>query len=116
MNQPDQEAVEVLVVIAMPQIQFLPSEKAWERSVLDAISTAVQADKTLDTLSVKLLEYEDCEWVLEGGMPIPKYGVTVFDDGSWHVGEPFPSEEPEVSGEDFQSLFDYLAKKGLVKK
>jgi hypothetical protein len=44
------------------------------------------------------------------------YGVTVFQDGSWHVGdEPYP-ENPSVSGQDLQSLFDYLVEKGLVRK
>jgi hypothetical protein len=116
MDQPDQEVVEVLVVVAMPPMQYRPSEEAWEQDVLDAVSAAIHADKTIDALDVKLQEYEDCEWVFEGGMPMPDFGITVFQDGSWHTGDPFPREEPEVSGETLQALFDYLAKRGLMKK
>ena len=116
MDQPDHDIIEILVVVAMPPMQYRPSEEAWEQDVLNAVSAAVHADKAIDTLDVRLLEYEDCEWIFEGGMPMPDYGVTVFQDGSWHVGDPFPRDKPEVSGEDFQSLFDHLVKKGLVKK
>ncbi|KKL10210.1 hypothetical protein LCGC14_2558130 [marine sediment metagenome] len=49
-------------------------------------------------------------------MPMSNYGVTVFQDGSWHSGiEPFP-EDPKAEGDDLQSLFDYLAEKELVRK
>ena len=47
---------------------------------------------------------------------MPDYDVTVCQDGSWHSGRvPFVTEA-EASGQDLQSLFDYLVKKGLVKK
>lgn len=109
-------AVEVLVEVAMPVIETRVSEEAWELDILKAVSTAVHADKTLDIRGVRIQEYEDCEWVLESGMPLPNYGVTVFKDGSWHVGvEPYP-ENPAVSGQDLQSLFIYLVEKGLVRK
>ncbi len=116
MNQPDQETMEVLVVVAMPPVETRTSEIAWEQSILDAVSTAVHADKTLNTIAVKPLEYEDCEWIFEMGLPLPKYDVTVFQDGSWHSGiTPFP-EKPDAKGEDLQSLLEYLVEKGLVKK
>ena len=70
MNQPDQEAIGVLVAVAIPPIQYRPSEEAWEQDVLNAVSAAVYAEKTIDTLDVKLLEYEDCQLVFEGGIPI----------------------------------------------
>lgn len=116
MSHPDQYTMEVLVIVAFPDLQTSTSEKAWEDDILNAVCAAVRADKTLDILAVGQLEYEDCQWVFEGGMPMPDYGVTVFQDGSWHVGEPFPTDEPGVSGRDLQSLFDYLVKKGLVKR
>jgi hypothetical protein len=115
-NQRDQDTVEVLVVVGMPEVQYRVSEDAWEQDILSAVSAAVHADKTIDTLDVKLLESEDCEWVFESGMPMPDYGVTLFQDGSWHAGDPFPSKEARISGNDLQSLFDYLVGKGLVKE
>jgi hypothetical protein len=109
-------AVEVLVKVAMPSVQTRVSEEAWEQDILSAVATAVYADKTLNIRDVRLQSYEDCEWILEGGMPMPKYSVTVFQDGSWHSGvEPYP-ENPSVSGDDLQSLFNYLVEKGLVRK
>ena len=36
-------------------------------------------------------------------------------NGSWHSGTAPFSEEPEVRGDDLQSLFDYLIEKGLLK-
>ena len=116
MNRPDTETMEVLVIISFPQFKTRTSEDAWEQDIIDAVSAAVYADKTLDTVAVRQLEYEDCEWILEGGMPIHEYGIMVGQNGSWHSGiTPFP-ENPEARGEDLQSLFDYLVKKGLVKK
>lgn len=116
MDHPENETMEVLVIVAFPRLETQPSEKAWEQDILDAVSAAVYADNTLDTLAVRRLEYEDCQWVFEGGMPMPDYGVTVGQNGSWHSGiVPFP-EEPEARGDDLQSLFDYLIEKGLVKK
>ena len=116
MDHPENETMEVLVTVAFPELETQTSEKAWEQDVLDAVSAAVHADKTIDTLAVRPLEYEDCQWVFEGGMPMPNYGVTVGQNGSWHSGvTPFP-EDPDARGEDLQSLFDYLVEKGLVKK
>ena len=116
MAHPDNDTMEVLVIVAFPQLGTHQSEAAWEESIVSAVSEAVYADKTLDTLAVRPLEYEDCEWVFEGGMPLPEYGVTVGQDGSWHSGtEPFAGKW-EVGGQDLQSLFDYLVEKGLVKK
>jgi hypothetical protein len=115
-DHPENETMEVLVIVAFPKLETQPSEKAWEQDILDVVSAAVYADNTLDTLAVRRLEYEDCQWVFEGGMPMPDYGVTVGQNGSWHSGiVPFP-EEPEARGDDLQSLFDYLIERGLVKK
>jgi len=109
-------AIEVLVEVAMPQLETRVSEEAWEQDILTAVTTAVYADKTLQIRDVRLQDYKNCEWIFEGGMPIPNYGVTVFQDGSWHTGvEPYP-ENPAVSGQDLQSLFNYLMEKGLVRK
>jgi hypothetical protein len=84
--------------------------------IISAASAAVHADKTLDTVAVKPLEYEDCQSIFEGGMPMPDYDVTVGQDGSWYSGvTQFPGI-PEASGEDLQSLFDYLVGKGRIKK
>jgi len=109
-------AVEVLVEVAMPQIETRVSEEAFEQDILKAASTAVYADKTLQIRDVRLQDYKDCEWIFEGGMPMPKYGVTVFQDGSWHTGVESYPENPAISGKDLQSLFDYLVEKGLVRK
>lgn len=116
MSQSEQYTMEVLVVVAMPTVQTSVSETAWEQDIVNAVSAAVYADTTLDTLAVGPLEYEDCQWVFEGGMPIPKYDVTVFQDGSWHSGVELYCRQYENSGQDLQSLFDYLVEKGLVKK
>jgi hypothetical protein len=116
MTEAEHDTMEVLVIVAMPQVQTNVSEMAWEKDILDAVSAAVHADKTLDTLEVRPLEYEDCEWVFEGGMPLPNYGVTVFQNGSWHSGVELFRGEYETTGQNLQSLFDYLIEKGLVKK
>lgn len=116
MDHPENETMDVLVIVAFPRLETQQSEKAWEEDILNAVSAAIYADKTLDTLAVRRLEYEDCLWVFEGGMPMPDYGVTVGQHGSWHSGVvPFVTEV-EASGQDLQSLFDYLVEKGLVKK
>ena len=115
-DQPDQDTMEVLVVVAMPPVETRASERAWEEDIVSAVSAAVHADRTLDAVAVKPLEYEDCQWVFEGGMPMPDYDVTGGQDGSWHPGiTPFP-ENPEARGGDLQSLFDYLVQKGRIKK
>lgn len=110
----DRDTMEVLVIVAMPSVQTCVSEKAWEQDILNAVSTAVSADKTLNTLAVRPLEYEDCQWIFEGGMPIPKYDVTVFQDGSWHSGTVLYPTNPETSGQDMRSLYDYLSAKGFM--
>ena len=74
MDHPENDTREVLVIVAFPELQTSTSEKAWEQGIIDAISTAVYADKTLDTKAVRELEYEDCQWIFEGGMPMPDYG------------------------------------------
>ena len=76
-------AVEVLVEVAMPELETRVSEEAWELDILKAVATAVYADKTLPIRDVRLMEYEDCEWFYESGMAIPKYNVTIFQDGGW---------------------------------
>lgn len=116
MNHPDTGTMEVLVVVSFPELETRASEDAWEQGILNAVSTAVYADKTLDTIAVRPLEYDDCLWIFEGGMSMPKYGVTVGQDGSWHSGVTPYAENQEAQGKDLQSLFDYLAEKGLVKK
>lgn len=83
---------------------------------MNAVSAAVYGDKTLDTIAVRPLEYEDCQWIFEGGMPMPDYDVTVGQDGSWHSGVELYRSEYEATGRDLRSLFDYLVAKGLVKK
>lgn len=116
MDHPDTETMEVLVIVAFPKLDTRVSEKAWEEDIVNAVAAAVHADKTIDALVVKPLEYEDCQWVFEGGTPMPDYGVTVYQDGSWRAGTtPFP-ETSEAGGDDLQSLFDYLADRGQVEK
>ena len=108
--------MEVLVIVAFPEIKTQESEKAWEEDIVNAVSAAVYADKTLDTIAVRPLEYEDCQWVFEGGMPMPDYDVTVWQRGAWHSGTKLFPENPEDWGDDLQSLFDYLVAKGRIKK
>ena len=112
----NQFTMEVLVVVAMPTVQTLVSEDAWEADIVTAVSAALYGDKTLDTIAVKPLEYEDCQWVFEAGMPISSYDVTVFHDGGWHSGVQLYPEKVEAKGDNLQSLFDYLVKKGMIKK
>ncbi len=115
-DHPENEMMEVLVIVGLPEFQTRTSETAWEQDIVDAVSAAVYADKTLDTIAVRRLEYEDCEWVFEIGMPMPDYDVTVCQDGSWHSGiKAFP-ENPEARGDNLQSLFEYLVAKGKIKK
>ena len=116
MDHPDQETMEVLVIVAFPDLHTQHGEKAWEDDIVNAVSAAVYADKTLDTIAVRPLEYEDCEWIFEGGMPMPDYDVTVGQDGSWHSTVELYRSEYETSGQDLQSLFDYLVEKGKIKK
>lgn len=115
-DHPENETMEVLVIVGFPELQTQTSETAWERDIVDAVSAAVYADKTLDTIAVRRLEYEDCEWVFEGGMPIPDYDVTVGQDGSWHSSTILYQVEYEARGDNLQSLFDYLVAKGKIKK
>jgi len=116
MARPDNDTMEVLVIVAFPDFSTHTSEKAWEQDVVDAVSAAVYADKTLDTIAVRPLEYDDCKWVFEGGMPMRDYDVTVFQDGSWHSGVTLIAEKSETSGQDLQSLFNYLVTNGKIKK
>ena len=116
MDDSENETMEVLVTVAFPTLKTQASENAWEEDIVNAVAAAVFADKTLDAQTVKSLEYEDCEWVFDGGMPMSDYSVTVFQDGSWHSGVTQFPENPEAGGEDLQSLFDYLVGKGLVKE
>lgn len=116
MDHPENETMEVLVIVAFPEIKTPESEKAWEEDIVNAVSTAVYADKTLDTIAVRPLEYEDCQWVFEGGMPMPDYDVTVGKNGAWHSDVTLFPENPEARGDDLQSLFDYLVEKGKIKK
>lgn len=115
MEKPDSETMEVVVIVAFPEIRSQESEKAWEEDIVKAVAAAVYSDKTLDTIAVRPLEYEDCEWVFEGGMPMPDYDVTVGQDGSWHSGVELYRSHYEASGRDLQSLFEYLVKKGKIK-
>jgi hypothetical protein len=116
MDHPENETMEVLVIVAFPEITTLESERAWEEDIVRAVSAAVYADKTLDTIAVRPPEYEDCQWVFDGGMPIPDYDVTVGRNGAWHSGVTLFPDNPEVRGDDLQSLFDYLVEKGKIKK
>jgi hypothetical protein len=116
MDLPDQDTMEVLVVVAMPPVQTSVSERAWEEDIVSAVSAALHADRTLDAVTVKPLEYEDCQWVFECGMPMPAYDVTVGQDGSWHSGATLFPEKPEARGDDLQSLFDYLVEKGRIRR
>lgn len=116
MNPPEQYTMEVLVVVAMPEVQTRASEEAWENDIVDAVSAAVRSDATIDTIDVRPLEYEDCQWIFEGGMPLPDYDVTVGQDGSWHSGTELYRSEYKARGEDLQSLFEYLVKQGRIKR
>ena len=51
-NRPDTETMEVLVIISFPQLKTQTSEDAWEQDIIDAVSAAVYADKTLDTIQM----------------------------------------------------------------
>ena len=44
--------------IAMPAVETRMSERAWETDIVGAVSAAIHADKTLDAVAVKPLEYE----------------------------------------------------------
>jgi hypothetical protein len=54
-SHPDHETTEVLVIVAFPELQTSISEEAWEQDILNAVSAAVYADKTLDTIAVRPL-------------------------------------------------------------
>ncbi|HBO45101.1 MAG TPA: hypothetical protein DD670_14460 [Planctomycetaceae bacterium] len=108
--------MEVLVIVSFPSLQTRISEEAWEQDIIDAVSAAVHGYKTLDVVAVRALEYEDCDWIFEGGLPMPDYGVTIWQNGSWHSGAQEYSTNWEMEGDDLQSFFDYLVEKGLVKK
>lgn len=109
-------AVEVIVEVAMPELETRVSEDAWELDILKAVGTAVYADKTLPIRDVRLMTHEDCEWIYESGMPLPKYNVTIFQDGGWWGTIDPVNEKNAAEGDDLQSLFDYLVKRGVVRK
>jgi hypothetical protein len=109
-------AVEVLVEVAMPELETRVSEEAGELDILKAVATAVYADKTLPIRDVRIMTYEDCEWIYETGMAIPKYNVTIFQDGGWWGTIDPVKERNAVEGNVLQSLFDYLVEKGLARK
>ena len=96
----------------MPELETRVSEEAWELDILKAVGTAVYADKTLAIRDVRLMTSVDCEWIYESGMPLPEYNVTIFRDGGWWG----TVEKNAVEGNDLQSLFDYLVKKGVVRR
>ena len=66
MDHPENETMEVLVIVAFPDLHTQHGEKASEKDIVNAVSAAVYADKTLDTIAVRPLEYEDCEWIFRG--------------------------------------------------
>jgi len=114
MDNDQVDIMEVLVVVNFPRVKTRVSEQAMEEDILTAVRRAVTADSTIDVRCVKELDYDDCEGVLECGMPLEKYGVVIRQDGSWYSGlELFP-EKLEAYGEDMKSLFEYLAGKGLM--
>jgi hypothetical protein len=113
---PELNAVEILVEVAMPELTTRVSEEAWEQDILNAVATAVYADKTLPIRDVRIMTYEDCKWIYESGMAIPKYNVTIFQGGGWWGTSDPIKERNAVEGDDLQSLFDYLVEKGLVKR
>ena len=110
------ETMEVLVVIAFPKLATRASEEAWENDIVNAVTAAVRADTTIDAIAIKPLEYEDCEWVREVGTPVSGYDVTIFEDGSWHSGTDLFAMMYDAKGSDLQSLFEYLAEKGKIRK
>jgi len=112
----DLNAVEVLVEVAMPELDTRVSEEAWELDILNAVATAVYTDKTLAIRNVRLMTSEDCEWIYESGMALPDYNLTVFQDGSWWGTIDPLNENDAKEGNNLQSLFDYLMEKGVVKK
>ena len=82
-RQRELNAIEILVEVAMPELEIRVSEEAWENDILKAVATAVYADKTIDIRDVRIQQYKDCEWILESGVPLPAYNVTIFQDGGW---------------------------------
>lgn len=107
MDHPENETMEVLVTVAFPPFETRSSEEAWEQDIVNAVSAAVYADKTLDTLSVRRLEYEDCQWVFESGMPMPDYGVTVGQHtGGGNIGHTFGLDSKRLWVAGFEAPSD----------
>ena len=102
MDYPENAVMEVRVVVAFTELQTAVSEEAWEQDIVDAVSAAVYADKTLDTLAVRRLKYEDGEWILDGGTPMPECDVTAFQDGSWHSSTELFQAKYEAGGQGLQ--------------
>lgn len=69
MDHPENQTMEVPVFVAFPTIMAQESERAWKEDIVRAVSAAVYAEKTLDTIAVRPLEYENCQCVFDGGMP-----------------------------------------------
>ena len=92
-------------------VQTSVSERAWEEDILSAVSAAVHADRTLDAVAVKPLEYEDCQWVFEGGMPMPDYDVTV-DQRLVAFRRDVVSREPGSQGRRFAVLVPLPGEEG----
>jgi hypothetical protein len=90
----------------MPELQGRVSEEAWEQDILKAVNAAVYADKTLPIRGVRLMTYEDCEWIYETGMPLPDYNATIFPNGGWWGTIDPVHEKNAMEGDNLQSLFD----------
>lgn len=94
----DNATMEVLVVVAFPELKTLPSEKAWEEGIIDAVSSAVYADKTLDTKAVRELEYEDYILV----MLFVKYISDVWQDHYAKLVEEYGDPKSKTAEERIQ--------------
>jgi hypothetical protein len=78
--------------------------------ILDCISKA----RALEIQQVSLLDFDHCQWVFEGGMPVDcglAQPVLLFTDGSWCYPS---SSEVEHSGRDFRSLMEFVQQQAAM--
>ena len=105
-------AVEVIVEVAMPELETQGFRGRLGNWTSSKQSAPPFMHKTLPIRDVRLMTHEDCEWIYESGMPLPKYNVTIFQDGGWWGMIDPVNEKNAAEGDDLQSVVRLFGEKG----
>jgi hypothetical protein len=112
MTTDDAMLVDILVTVKVADRtpNFRVSEARLEEEAVTAVADCLANDKTIEFQRASLLEFEHCQWVFEGGMPVAcglEQPVRLFSDGSWSY--PYHGDD-HVSGRDFRSLIEFIGR------